>query len=103
LLVEIDSPQQKSQEQEIRKRREQFYKKLGCRKIDQFDYILAIKNEQTAPQMKLLVYHTKMQNVLKPQLREWLEDVYTLVYGCSKDDERIAKMFLNLPQTLNLI
>lgn len=103
LLVEIDSPQQKSQEQEIRKRREQFYKKLGCRKIDQFDYILAIKNEQTAPQMKLLVYHTKMQNILKPQLREWLEDVYTLVYGCSKDDERIAKMFLNLPQTLNLI
>ncbi|MDO9281337.1 MAG: GNAT family N-acetyltransferase [Methylotenera sp.] len=102
LLVEIDSPQQESQETEIRKRRERFYKKLGCRKIDSFDYILAIKSEETAPPMKLLVYHNSIRNVSKPQLMEWLEDIYMLVYGCSKDDERIAKMLHHLPQTLNL-
>ncbi|MDQ1244362.1 MAG: hypothetical protein QG565_702 [Campylobacterota bacterium] len=103
LLVEIDSPQQESQESEIRKARERFYKKFGCRKIDSFDYILAIKSEEIAPLMKLLVYHTKMQNILKPQLREWLEDIYMLVYGYSKDDERIAKMLLDVPQILKLI
>lgn len=103
LLIEIDSSEEKSDEQAIREKREQFYKKLGCRKINQFDYILAIKNEKTAPPMKLLVYHTKMQNVLKPQLQEWLEDIYMLVYGCARDDERIAKMLCNVPQTLNLI
>lgn len=102
-LVEIDSPEEKSVEEEIRKKREQFYKKLRCRKIDSFDYILAIKSEETAPPMKLLVYHTKMQDVLKPQLREWLEDIYMLVYGCSKDDERIKKMLSDVPQILKLI
>ncbi len=102
-LVEIDSPQQESQESEIRKRRERFYKKFGCRKIDPFDYILAIKSEETAPPMKLLVYHIKMQNVSKSQLEEWLEDIYMLVYGCQKDDERIAKMLLDAPQILKLV
>ena len=103
LLVEIDSPEEKCYEQAIREKREQFYKKLGCRKIDSFDYILAIKNDKTAPPMELLVYHTKLQNVLKPQLQEWLEDIYALIYGCTKDDERIAKMLCHLPQTFNLI
>lgn len=102
-LVEIDSPEEKGVEEEIRKKREQFYKKLRCRKIDSFEYILAIKSEETAPPMKLLVYHTKMQDVLKSQLREWLEDIYMLVYGCSKDDERIKKMLSDVPQILKLI
>ncbi len=53
--------------------------------------------------MELLVYHNGMQNILKPQLKEWMEDIYTLVYGCAKDDERITKMLCHLPQTFNLI
>jgi hypothetical protein len=53
--------------------------------------------------MKLLVYHTKIRNILKPQLREWLEDIYMLVYGCQKNDERIKKMLSDVPQILKLI
>jgi len=103
ILIEIDSPEVKSEEQEQREKRERFYKKLGCRKIDTFDYILAIQNHKIAPPMELLVYHSGMQNILKPQLKEWLEDIYTLVYGCAKDDERIDEMLSHVPQILNLI
>lgn len=103
LLIEIDSSEEKSDEQEIREKREQFYKKLGCRKINQFDYILAIKNDKKAPPMKLLVYYNSIQNISKSLLQEWLEDIYMLVYGCSKDDERISKMLLDVPQILKLV
>ena len=103
ILVEIDSAEEKSDEQSLREKRERFYKQHGCRKIEPFDYILAIKNNQIAPPMKLLVYHNSMQNILKSQLQEWLEDIYKLVYGCSRDDERIAKMLLYAPPILNLI
>lgn len=102
-LVEIDAPIQDAGEFEIRKRRERFYAKLGCRKIDSFDYMLALKSEEMPPPMKLLVYHDAMQNILKSQLHEWLEDIYTFVYGCSKDDERIPKMLFDMPQILKLI
>lgn len=103
ILIEIDSPEVQSNEQNLRKKREQFYKKLGCRKIDPFNYILAIKSNQIAPPMELLVYHNSMQNIVKSQLKEWLEDIYTLVYGSTKDDTRIDKMFSRAPQILNLI
>ncbi|ABB44069.1 hypothetical protein Suden_0790 [Sulfurimonas denitrificans DSM 1251] len=103
ILIEIDSPKERSDEQEQREKREQFYKKLGCRKIDSFDYILAINNNQITPSMELLVYHEDMQNILKSQLQEWLEEIYTLVYGCAKDDKRIDKMLSHAPQILNLI
>lgn len=101
-LVEIDSPQQNGPQQSTSERRERFYRKLGCRKVDSFDYILAIKSGETVPPMKLLVYHTKMQNIPKSQLKEWLEDIYMLVYGCSKSDGRIAEMLFGVPQILKL-
>lgn len=103
MLVEIDSPKEKNEEQGSRERRERFYKKLGCRKIEPFDYILALKNNQIVPSMQLLVYHNDMQNILKPQLQKWLEDIYVFVYGCTKDDERISKMISPAPQILNLV
>lgn len=103
VLIEIDSPEEKSDEQNLREKRERFYKRLGCRKIEPFDYILAIKSDQITPPMELLVYHDGMQNILKSQLQEWLEDIYMLVYGCAKDDERITKMLSYTPQILNLI
>lgn len=103
ILIEIDSAEEKSAEQSLIEKRERFYKKHGCRKIEPFDYILAIRNNQIAPPMKLLVYHNGMQNILKSQLQRWLEDIYELVYGCSRDDVRIAKMLLHTPPILNLI
>lgn len=102
VLIEIDSTQEKSNDNEIREKRELFYKRFGCRKIEPFDYILPIESSQITPIMKLLVYHNDMQDILKSQLTKWLKDIYTFVYGRSKDDERIAKMLSCTPQVLNL-
>ena len=103
LLIEIDSPEKSSNEQEIREKRELFYRRLGALKIDPFDYILALQSSEEAPPMELLVYHPSLKSVSKETLQIWVESVYTLVYDCEKDDERIAQMLLHVKPTINLI
>jgi GNAT superfamily N-acetyltransferase len=103
LVIEIDSPEKPSDEQHIREKREQFYRKQGARKIDSFDYILPLKSDETPPPMELLVYHPSLTHISKEQLRCWLEALYANVYGCDKDDVRIAVMLKNTPPILDLI
>jgi len=103
LLIEIDSPEKSSIDHEIRKRREEFYRRLGALKIDPFDYILALKSAEEAPPMELLVYHPYLCEVSKETLQTWLEKLYVDVYGCTKDDPRIASMLESVPPILNLI
>jgi hypothetical protein len=103
ILIEIDSPEQASEEQEIRERREAFYRKMGALKIEPFDYILPLQGEQTPPPMELLVYHPNMREVSKERLQIWLEKLYTGVYGCPKNDPRIAFMLKSAPPVLHLI
>ena len=103
LLIEIDSPEVDSQEADIRAKRERFYRKIGCLKLDPFDYILGLKSTQTPPPMELLVYHPSLKSISKTTLKLWLEGIYTLVYDCDKNDERIAQMLLHVRPTINLI
>jgi GNAT superfamily N-acetyltransferase len=103
LVIEIDSPEKPSDEQHTREKREQFYRKQGARKIDSFDYILPLKSDETPPPMELLVYHPSLTHISKEQLRCWLEALYANVYGCDKDDVRIAVMLKNTPPILDLI
>ena len=103
LVIEIDSPEKPSPEQPIREKREQFYRKLGCKKINPFDYILPLKSDEAPPPMELLVYHPSLTHISKEQLRCWLEALYANVYGCDKDDVRIAIMLKNTPPILDLI
>ena len=103
LLIEIDSPEVASEDADMRAKREQFYRKIGCLKLDPFDYILGLKSTQTPPAMELLVYHPSLKSISKKTLQIWLESIYTLVYDCEKDDERIAQMLLHVKPTINLI
>lgn len=103
LLIEIDSPEKSSKEQEIREKREEFYRRLGALKIDPFDYILPSQTSELAPPMELLVYHPTLREVSKESLQTWLEKLYENVYGCTKDDPRIASMLEHVPPMLNLI
>lgn len=103
LLIEIDSPEKSSHEQEIREKREQFYRRLGALKIDPFDYILALQSSEEPPPMELLVYHPRMKEVPKETLHHWLEKLYVDVYGCARNDPRIAQMLDHAPPILNLI
>ncbi|DAB36684.1 MAG TPA: GNAT family N-acetyltransferase [Sulfurospirillum cavolei] len=103
LLIEIDSPEKSSAEQYIREKREQFYRKLGCKKIDPFDYILPLKSDEIPPPMELLVYHPTLMHISREDLKRWLEILYSNVYGCDKDDARIEAMLEHTPPILNLI
>ena len=103
LLIEIDSPEKSSTEQEICEKREQFYRRLGALKLDPFDYILALQSSEEAPPMELLVYHPSIREVSKATLQIWLEKLYTDVYGCTKNDPRIAHMLADVPPILYLI
>ena len=103
LLIEIDSPEKPSNEQYIRERREQFYRKLGCKKIDPFDYILPLKRDEDPPPMELLVFHPELTQISKECLKRWLEILYTNVYGCNTYDARIEAMLKHAPPILNLI
>ena len=103
LLIEIDSPEKPSNEQYIREKREQFYRKLGCKKIDPFDYILPLKSDEIPPPMELLVYHPTLMHISREDLKRWLEILYSNVYGCDKDDARIEAMLEHTPPILNLI
>lgn len=103
LLIEIDSPEKPSDEQHIREKREQFYRKQGARKIDPFDYILPLNSDEAPPPMELLVYHPTLTQISREHLKRWLEILYTNVYGCDKDDARIEAMLKNTPPIFNLI
>jgi ribosomal protein S18 acetylase RimI-like enzyme len=103
LLIEIDSPEKPSNEQYIREKREQFYRKLGCKKIDPFDYILPLNSNEPPPPMELLVYHPHLTELSKEHLKQWLKILYTNVYGCNKNDIRIEAMLEHTPPILNLI
>lgn len=103
LLIEIDSPEKSSLEQETREKREQFYRRLGALKIDPFDYILPLQSSEAPPPMELLVYHPSLQEIPKGILQTWLEKLYVDVYGCAKTDLRIAQMLEPVPPILNLI
>jgi len=103
VLIEIDSPEHASTEQEIREKRERFYRKLGALKIDPFDYILPLQSDETPPPMKLLLLHYSHKTLAKTTLKRWLEALYHDVYGCAKDDVRIAQMLAHTPSYLNLI
>lgn len=102
ILIEIDSPEHASSEQEIREKREHFYRKMGALKIDSFEYILPLQSDETPPPMELLLLHYPHTTLQKNTLKRWLETLYSDVYGCFKEDIRIAQMLHNIPQTLHL-
>ena len=103
VLIEIDSPEHPSFEQEIREKRERFYRKLGALKIDPFDYILPLQSNEAPPPMELLLLQYPHKTLEKETLKRWLEALYHDVYGCTKDDGRIAQMLTHAPAFLNLI
>lgn len=103
LIIEIDSPEKISHEQEIRERRERFYRRLGALKIDPFDYILPSQSQEDAPPMELLVLHPHIRTLPRETLKIWLEKLYVDVYGCERKDPRIVEMLHDTPEILHLI
>lgn len=103
VLIEIDSPEHPSSEQEIREKRERFYRKMGALKIEPLDYILPLQSDATPPPMELLLLHYPHKTLEKETLKRWLEALYHDVYGCAKDDPRIEHMLAGTHTYFTLI
>lgn len=103
-LLEVDSDREQSADQEIRRRRQHFYRRLGCLRIDGLSYALPLQGEGSPPQMDLMVYlQDRLPLISKPQLERWLKAIYNKVYDCSPDDPRIAQMMEGIGDPVKLI
>lgn len=103
-LIEIDSDREQSADQEIRRRRQCFYRRLGCLSIDGLSYLLPLHGEGPPPQMDLMVYlPSRLHLIRRHQLGHWLKVIYNKVYDCSPDDPRIARMIETIDDPVKLV
>lgn len=103
MLLEVDSDREQSSDQNLRTRRQQFYRRLGCLRIAGLHYILPLRGEGPPPEMDLMVYSPgDLREISKSDLERWLKTIYEDVYHCSPDDPRIATMMEDLPQAVRL-
>jgi hypothetical protein len=90
MLLEVDSDRAAAADLEIRQRRQRFYRRLGCLRVEGLAYLLPLPS---APEMDLFIYlPPSMQRISKSQLERWLRVIYRDVYDRSPDDPRIARM-----------
>lgn len=95
MLIEVDSEKEdvSAKEKRIRLSRKAFYRRLGAREVEAFDYILPLENFGPAPRMSLLLLGAKGNRMGTERLRAAVQDVYVNVYRCHPSDPRIARMF----------
>jgi hypothetical protein len=103
ILLEVDSDREESSDQELRTRRQQFYRRLGCLRLAGLHYILPLAGEGAAPEMDLMVYPADHAGqITKAELERWLTVIYQSVYRCAPDDPRIRQMLTRVPDPVRL-
>jgi GNAT superfamily N-acetyltransferase len=104
ILLEVDSDRGPGADQELRHRRQNFYRRLGCRRIAGCAYILPLPGQQPPPQMDLFVHvYEPAQPIPRASLERWLKVIYQEVYGCSADDPRISLMLAGVADPVLLV
>jgi len=103
-LLEVDSDKEPSADQPMRKRRQQFYRRLGCLCIRDLSYLLLLPGEGEPPQMDLMVFQPSLlPPINRRQLEHWLRVIYNNVYDCPADDPRIAQMMASVEDSVSLV
>jgi ribosomal protein S18 acetylase RimI-like enzyme len=103
ILLEVDSDREPSPDQVQRRRRQNFYRRLGCRRIAGCAYMLPLPGENAPPEMDLFVYVPGLApTIRRGELEGWLKLIYRDVYGCSADDRRIASMLDGVSDPIDL-
>lgn len=93
ILLEVDSDREASADQVMRRRRQLFYRRLGCLRIDRLSYLLPLPGEGSPPEMDLFVYVLDKSRIIrKSELEHWLRVLYQEVYNVSPKDARILRM-----------
>jgi ribosomal protein S18 acetylase RimI-like enzyme len=104
LLAEVDSEKKPTDDRADRIRRKNFYRRLGCREVEQLCYIMPPVSSSAPPDMDILVYKRDLPPFIElTRLRQWLVCCYVQVYGLSASDPRIANMLQGLPANVRLV
>lgn len=92
-LVEVDSPREPSADQALRERRQRFYRRQGCLRLEGLEYLLPLPGAGAPPAMDLMVHAAEpLAAVPKAVVQGWLESLYREVYACAPGDPRIQDM-----------
>jgi GNAT superfamily N-acetyltransferase len=103
VVLEVDSDREACGDEQLRRRRKQFYRRLGCLQLTGLHYILPLSGQGPVPEMDLMVYSADpLRRLLKVELERWLKTIYRDVYHCSVDDPRIERMLHDLPDPVPL-
>lgn len=103
LIVEVDAEGPADPEQELRRRRQRFYQRLGCRRVLDCSYVLPLPGQGAPPPMDLWVHLAEPAPMLRREkLAGWLRGIYQHVYQCAADDPRIAEMLRPVPDPIRL-
>jgi len=103
ILLEVDSDREASGDREMRTRRQQFYRRLGCVRVSRLHYILPLPGQGPPPEMDLMLYWADpLRPLPKGDLERWLRTIYRDVYRCSVDDPRIAQMLHDVSDPVRL-
>jgi GNAT superfamily N-acetyltransferase len=90
-------------ERELRRRRQAFYRRLGCQRIIDLHYQLPLRTAGVPPAMHLFVHRGAITTPMtRADLGRALRRIYSDVYAKSPDDPRIAEMLAPLPDPLSL-
>lgn len=103
ILIEIDSTKKKSENSIVNQKRADFYRKNGCKTIQDFEYILGLKTQLVPPLMEMLIYGNKEEFILKSQLKQYVQDIYERVYNNERNHANIEKMLAHLNEKIILI
>jgi hypothetical protein len=92
LLVEVDSIEGEGDERTTRMRRQAFYRRLGCQRVEGLRYLLPLSGEPKPMDLFVRPAGTAAPPLDKRMLREWLSIVYRDGYAQAPDDPRIKVM-----------
>lgn len=102
MLLEVDSDRLADADQDLRRRRQAFYRRLGCRRIEGLAYRLPLPGPQH--EMNLLMWsRTPVESVRREELVRWLALLYEEVYGRPEDDPRLGMMSESLPAVVRVV
>lgn len=104
VLLEVDAVSEDARTEDAALQRQRFYRRMGCRRLEEVHYMLPLPGEGPPPAMDLFAWSkSSLDRVSRSTLREWLETIYTRVYGAAARDVRISKTLSDLPQEIRLV
>jgi GNAT superfamily N-acetyltransferase len=94
LLVEVESEDGDAGGRALRRRRQTFYRRLGCRRVAGLAYELPLRTAGPPPPMNLFVHSggSPPRTLARAQLTRALRTTYARVYGQPATDPRIERM-----------